>query len=578
MNLEAYGNQLIGGASGGGGGDQPGLLPHIIVISEHGSVVTITKGTLVISAYETSSGHFEADVPEFGTYTIDAILGGDDAQVSLVVDTVKVYTVDDSHLSATITVTFPKEFGATCSLAATGQTTQYATTSPYTFTVHEIAEYTLTCTYDETDYTDTVNVTASGQSFTSLLPAVDDAATDDISLWLFYGGRTENYTTLSQVLADSTCLSALMADNNAVDYLVRSKAFMGATGGLVPAMTDNTHPSGECITDPTQYSTFYPYFAFDGVIKTTGDIHSWLVSTTDARLIYKFPSAKIINSFVFTNYDASYVPLTYKIQASDDGTTWKDIYSGTNSVLTSWTTWSKVSFPNTEAHQYWAFKYETSTGNSSGCEELQFYFDGLTTNSTAMSYIGLNNYCANTLLSDSDWCEAICNSTYIESVLNVKIPTMTSNTTPSGVAFANYEGVHSGRTYSAYLAMDGVIASNDWWWGGDPYPTPAEIYLGYKFTSAQKIKGVLIQNPIGSSIAANIVSFKLQGSDDGTTYTDIGVETTRSNPTESSGVSITSYPYNETSYQYYRIKITSAQSVTNSGCVMTLQFYGREDV
>ena len=40
-------------------------------------------------------------------------------------------------------------------------------------------------------------------------------------------------------------------------------------------------------------------------------------------------------------------------------------------------------------------------------------------NSTAMSYIGLNNYSANTLLANSTWCTGICNSTYFESVLNV---------------------------------------------------------------------------------------------------------------------------------------------------------------
>jgi hypothetical protein len=68
-------------------------------------------------------------------------------------------------------------------------------------------------------------------------------------------------------------------------------------------------------------------------------------------------------------------------------------------------------------------------------------------NSTAMSYIGLNNYSANTLLADSTWCTAICNSTYFESVLNVKIPTMTSNTTPSGTCGAK---TNSDTAYRAF--------------------------------------------------------------------------------------------------------------------------------
>ena len=106
-------------------GEGGGLLPHIIVISETGSTVTLTKGSTVITATETSTGHFETDVPEFGTWQIDAVLAGDDAQVNLVVDTVKIYTVDDSHFHADITVTYPD--GATCALSASGQTTLYAT-------------------------------------------------------------------------------------------------------------------------------------------------------------------------------------------------------------------------------------------------------------------------------------------------------------------------------------------------------------------------------------------------------------------------------------------------------------------
>ena len=60
----------------------------------------------------------------------------------------------------------------------------------------------------------------------------------------------------------------------------------------------------------------------------------------------------------------------------------------------------------------------------------------VTADSTAMSYIGLNNYASNTLLGDATWCSAICNSTYFESVLNVKVPTMTSATTPSGTVIS----------------------------------------------------------------------------------------------------------------------------------------------
>ena len=49
-------------------------------------------------------------------------------------------------------------------------------------------------------------------------------------------------------------------------------------------------------------------------------------------------------------------------------------------------------------------------------------------NESAMTYIGLNDYCANKLLADSTWCTAMCNSTYFEKVLNKCVPSLTSNT------------------------------------------------------------------------------------------------------------------------------------------------------
>ena len=153
--------------------------------------------------------------------------------------------------------------------------------------------------------------------------------TDDISIWLACGGRSETYTTLSQVLADVACLSALINSNNAVDYLVRS------------------------------------------------------------------------------------------------------------------TTWTS----------------------------------GITADSSAMSYIGLNNYAANTLLADSTWCTAICNSTYFESVLNVKVPVMTSNTTPEGECFGS-------PTYAsdpAWKAFDGTTSNQA------AYSSNSDATIGYGFTDDRKI-------------------------------------------------------------------------------------------
>ena len=48
---------------------------------------------------------------------------------------------------------------------------------------------------------------------------------------------------------------------------------------------------------------------------------------------------------------------------------------------------------------------------------------------TAMTYIGLDDYCAWSLLDNDTWNEAICNSDYFEKVLNIHLDTLNSSST-----------------------------------------------------------------------------------------------------------------------------------------------------
>ena len=180
---------------------------------------------------------------------------------------------------------------------------------------------------------------------------------------------------------------------------------------------------------------------------------------------------------------------------------------------------------------------------------------GITADSTAMTDIGANNYCANTLLSDSTWLNAIYNSTYSESVLNVKVPVMTSNTTPEGEVVGT--GIQSSSaTY--YYAFDNnnttyVSITN----GGS---------IGYIFTSPVVLKGVNIL-----FLTYNRTNnFIVQGSDDGNNWTDIHSQS----DIEPFGT-LGKYPFvNDTAYLRYRVLCTTT-ATQQAG---TVQFYGREDV
>lgn len=180
---------------------------------------------------------------------------------------------------------------------------------------------------------------------------------------------------------------------------------------------------------------------------------------------------------------------------------------------------------------------------------------GVTANSTAMTDIGANNYCADTLLSDSTWAEAICNSTYFESVLNTKVPTMTSNTTPSGTCFA------SGSSDPAYYAFDGNDSTH---WAA---PDAVDGTVGYEFTSDVCIRKAKFRALYGTR------QFSVSYSDDGTTYTSCSETVTATNAETDYYVLTTA----TTAHKYWRMNVHHTQGASGF-FVQTVQFYGRVDV
>ena len=545
------------------GQDTGGLLPHLIIISEDGeSEVKAVKGSTEIIATRTSAGHYECDVPEFGTWTIHAVLNGDDATVNLVVDTVKVYTVDDSHFHADITVTYPS--GGTCSCSKSGETTLYATGSPYTFTVHSAGAWTITATAYEKTFTKVVNISSTGQMVYILVPdGATVTPTDDVQTLLACAGIGDSQiTTLAELLADTTTLSAVINSNNAVDYMVRSTTWAVATA-LVPTMTDDTHPSGSVIYS-SQGASDSGYKAFDNDTST-----KWTSSSDVPQYIgYIFDSAINVYSLKVTNRPEPPVRAisNFKLQHSSDGENWVDEETFTN---TDNVALSANKFISGGTNKYIGWRLYISSafdGSQCGIGELQFYSASITDNATAMTYIGLNNYAANTLLADATWCNAICNSTYFESVLNVSVPTMTDNTHPSGVAKVE-PTVHSNG--QAYKMFDKVYSASNY--AAVSENTNYPHYYSYEFTEEIPLYRMDIYN--GRNGEYSVKNCVLQHLENGSWVDDdsftvpapIGT-TTR---TFDGSIKSTSFRIKATSGYYTNYKWS---------CIFELQFYGREDV
>lgn len=389
--------------------------------------------------------------------------------------------------------------------------------------------------------------------------------TDDIQIWLNCANIWDKtYTRLAEVLADSATLSALMASNNAVDYLVRSTSW--AVPITIPVMTDNTHPSGEAFGN-SEMSGYSYYKAFDNNNTTC-----WAANNgTTGYIGYDFGTVSDVAEYFMLPDQAGGTGSgstacrvkDYTIEGSNDKVSW-DVLISKQYVATNF---NGDSYSISGAYRYYRCNvisnYATGGGGwVAAVRTLQLYSPSITTSADAMTFIGQNNYCANTLLANATWCEAISNSEYFESVLNVKVPTMTSNTTPEGVVSAyNYN-------YSNYPwhAFDGDSTTTSDMWASENLST----WIQYKFTTPKKIKCVRFRQfwSAGYQITAGII----KASDDGANFTD--VKSFTNDPS-------LSYKYiylnsNEESYSYWRMHITAINS--GAASLNELQFYGREDV
>ena len=183
-------------------------------------------------------------------------------------------------------------------------------------------------------------------------------------------------------------------------------------------------------------------------------------------------------------------------------------------------------------------------------------------NESAMTYIGNNNYCANKLLDNDTWLTAICNSTYFEKVLNVKVPTMTSNTTPSGEAVASSQ---YDTSYGPYKAFDGDTSTL-----AAPGLNNSICWLGYYFPSNVRVNRTGLKNRTQGS--CRVKKFTLQAFD-GIEWKNISdsIENPTGDALNFFNVSNSIY------YNKYRILIAEVENSEFWANVATLQFYGREE-
>ena len=234
----------------------------------------------------------------------------------------------------------------------------------------------------------------------------------------------------------------------------------------------------------------------------------------------------------------------------------------TANINKSYTTLSEV-FNDTET-------LNTLTNNNNSCDYLKNsteWISDVTSNENAMTYIGNNDYCADTLLDDSNWFNDIVDSTYFEKVLNVKVPTMTGYTTPYGEVSAS--SYHS--SYYPWKAFDSIDQYRDDW---ETSSTALNEWIQYKFINSVRIYKIVFRTRQNYETYITNCNWILQGSNDGSNYDDVLEFSTKAN---NSDFEIFNVENNANGYLYYRlISKSTTGNYNNVVLIQILQFYGRE--
>ena len=189
--------QTIGGLAAAVGTIQTGIAPQLVVTVSAGATVTATNGSKTISGTADSTGVCTLTVPETGTWSVSATLGGQTSDTKTV--SIKgSYAVALTFFSATITVNV--ESGATVVLKKGGTTIDTKTSNgTAVFTVTETGTYTVTATKNGQTTSGSVNVVSSTTSYSLTLSFVSSTLNNNewsVIKSVSDAGQGENYWSI----------------------------------------------------------------------------------------------------------------------------------------------------------------------------------------------------------------------------------------------------------------------------------------------------------------------------------------------------------------------------------------------
>ena len=538
-----------------------------------GALCTLSDGTTTIPA---TSSPMIFNVNHTGTWRANVTLDGASKYVDTVITTDgQTETVDIEY--GTINLTFADDFrgqSITCTKGSTVITKSAPSSgNSMRFFPPTTGTWTIASTVSGQTYSKTVDVDDLNVPVPAELVVRPNGSTvtpvNDVSIWLECASIDKPYTTLEEVLSDEVTLAKLISEPNAVDYMVRSTDWIGDPEiGLVPTLTSDTVTTNGQPICSSAASGYEAWKAFN-----LSESNGWITATSNPNISvgnwvgYEFANSVNVGKAVFMNMYNTNTATTIsgQFQAYDDDISdWTNVseiftYTGQEDDSPS------IIIINTKGKKYTKYRWICTTTPSSvymGGLKLQFYpIDGIINDETAMRYIGKRNYCANTLIADSDWCDGLLQSNYRLSVFTDTVPLMTSDTTPSGTCFGDYTPYSqsgSPQYKSYYAAFD---RKNDFRIGATATNSASTLTdsIGYHYTTPTVVTMAEIICCIGAGDL--LTTLTLQGSNDNSNWDDLGSNTF--NPFSGTqgyvfGCNkVIIKTNNTTSYEYYRISRVS---------------------
>ena len=279
-------------------------------------------------------------------------------------------------------------------------------------------------------------------------------------------------------------------------YIVQFTCDSGYIGQTLTMTYKGTPHAGETVNNVSGT------VASDGTL-TLYPMHSgnWECSCYSSVISTTMKKTIELSYWGTTNVEFNDIPDGATVTPTDDVQTWlhcANIWDKTDlttidDVIADTTTLNTL-IANENANDYLA---RSTTWASDVCN-----------NESAMTYIGLNDYCANKLLSNNTWYTAICNSIYIEKVLKALILPMTNNAGSDGSMasassiFGNYE------TYQPYKVFDNNDSTH--WISNNNTP---DAYIRYLFNKDVTIYSIDLINTFTDAYNGSIYSLYISADD-----------------------------------------------------------------